>query len=98
MLARLPRVGGRVTASTLDRERRAWRRRGRLDCGCTIPCRCEWKSRPSLKRTDAYADAVLWLDAHGLPAAALAPELAALARRGGAEAALAESVSRRWAA
>ena len=75
-----------------------WARRIRLDCGCTLPCRCDYKARPTPKRVDAYAAAVAWLDGLGIPAAPLRPELDALARRGGAERALAEAVRGRWAA
>jgi hypothetical protein len=84
-----------VSAATL---RALWARRPRLACGCSPPCRCELHARPSRQRVDGYAAAVRWLGAHGVGAAPLGPELAALARRGGADAELAEAVRGRWAA
>lgn len=85
-----------MTAATLERQRRAWRRRARLACDCSAPCRCALHARPTRLRVEAYASAVALLDALGNPAAPLRAELAALARRGGPEAALAERVARRW--
>ena len=71
-----------------------WRRRPRLDCGCTEPCRCEHRDHPTEKRVDAYRDAVDHLAEHRLAGAALTPECRALCRRGSRE--WAEAVMRRW--
>ena len=82
----------------LGRSRRYWRRRLWLDCGCSDPCRCDYRDRPTPKRVDAYADAIAWLEDHGLAPAALLPECRILWSRGGADRALAETAVRRWIA
>jgi hypothetical protein len=69
-----------------------------MDCGCHVPCRCEWHADPTAKRVDAYVQAVQHLAEQGLSAAALAPELRQLWRRGGEDRQVAERVARRWAA
>jgi hypothetical protein len=60
------------------RLRGAWQRRPRFECGCTDPCRCDYRQNPSAKRVDAYRQAVRHLAACGLPAARLDPEERAL--------------------
>jgi hypothetical protein len=75
-----------------------WGRRGRLDCRCTDPCRCDFKAAPSLKRTDAYYEAIAWLEDLGLLPAAFMPECRELWSRGGDERATSSRVVRRWSA
>lgn len=79
-----------------DRFRRAWSRQLFLDCGCSLPCRCEYRHNPTAARVDAYGSAVEHLDEHGLPAALLAPEARQLWKRGGRDRALADRVVRTW--
>jgi len=82
----------------LQRQRRAWRRKPRLECGCSEPCRCDYRNNPSEKRVDGYRDTIEHLAEHGLGAAALSPELRALWRRGGSDRQLAEQINDRWTA
>ena len=82
----------------LARMREAWRRRPRLDCGCTDSCRCDYKRNPSDKRTTAYGEAVEWLAEHKLDAAPLMAEARELWRRGGSDRAVADRVVRGWTA
>ena len=79
-------------------QRQLWRRKPWFECGCFDPCRCDYRDNPSQKRIDAYRDAIGHLAAEGLLAAALAPELRQLWRRGGSDRQVAENVVRRWAA
>ena len=81
-----------------ERFTRAYYRSPRWDCGCHVPCRCEWHANPTPKRVDAYREAVEHLAGLGLLPGALAPELRQLWRRGGADRHVAERVARRWAA
>jgi len=81
-----------------DRFRRAWSRQLFLDCGCSVPCRCEYRDKPTAARVDAYGSAVEYLDEQGLPAAPLMPEARQLWRRGGSDRAVADRVVRRWTA
>ena len=76
--------------------RRDWRRRLRLDCGCTLPCRCDDKAQPSPGLVDAYAHAVAMLDDLGYPAAPLLPEIEVLLRHGAEERRMVAAVLRRW--
>lgn len=82
----------------LGRSRRYWRRRFWLNCGCSDPCRCDYRDRPTPKRVDAYRNALDYLADHGLCGAALTPECRALWRRGGSDRALAEQTVRWWSA
>ena len=81
-----------------DRSRHYWRRRPRLACGCTEPCRCALRDRPTSKRVDGYRDALDHLAEHGLAGAALLPECRRLWSRGGSDRVLAEQIVRRWSA
>lgn len=87
-----------VSADLLQRQRYAWRRKPWFECGCSEPCRCEYRDNPSAKRVDAYRQAVEHLAASGLLAGALTPELRQLWRRGGSDRQIAEAIVRRWAA
>jgi len=92
-----PRAAADDTANhRLARQRRAWQRRLWLDCGCSAPCRCEHRNNPTAQRVDGYRAAVEHLSRHQLHAAALAPELRQLWRRGGSDRRMAETVVRRW--
>jgi hypothetical protein len=71
-----------------------WRRRLFLACGCTDTCRCDDKVTPTDQRVDGYRQAVQHLDAHGLTAAPLLPELRQLWRAGDRE--LVAAVTARW--
>lgn len=81
-----------------DELRAEWHRRIRLECGCTLPCRCDWRDHPTERRVEAYIEALSHLQRHGLTGAALRPELRVLCARGGADQRLAEAVLDRWAA
>lgn len=90
------------SASSTDHNRarftRLYYRSPCWDCGCHLPCRCEFRANPTPKRVDAYKDAVEHLTAHGLLPAALMPEARQLWKRGGADRTLSEIVVQRWAA
>ena len=81
------------------RDRRAGSRRlAPLVCGHADPWQ-PWRPKAlSDKLVDGYADAVEHLDANGLGAAGLSPELRLLWRRGGSDRQLAEQIERRWTA
>jgi hypothetical protein len=81
-----------------ERFTRTYYRSPRWDCGCHVPCRCEWHAKPTPKRVDAYREALEHLAGLGLLAGALTPELRELWRRGGDDRQVAERVARRWAA
>lgn len=85
-------------SATLEQQARLWRRRPRLDCGCTDPCRCDYRDNPTEKRAQAYRETIEHLDRHGMLAAALLPELRMLWHHGGADRDVAESLMRRWSA
>jgi len=75
-----------------DRFRRAWSRQFFSECGCSVPCRCEYHEKPTQKRIDGYRAAVEHLEHHGLPAALFTPEARELWKRGGDERALVEKL------
>lgn len=87
-----------MRSEQLQRQRRAWRRKPWFDCGCSEPCRCNWRDNPSDQRVDGYRDAIEHLAEQGLLAGALTPELRRLWQRGGDDRNVAEQIVRRWAA
>lgn len=77
-----------------QRWRNQVRRMPRLDCGCSQPCRCSHKSHPTDRRVAGYREAIAHLDAAGLTAAPLLPELRRLWRAGDRQ--LVAAVTTRW--
>lgn len=91
-----PTPGKAATADTTSPNKfnRAWRRQTFLDCGCSWPCRCNHKTHPTDRRVAGYRDAIAHLDAAGLTAAPLLPELRRLWRAGDRQ--LVAAVTTRW--
>ena len=66
-----------------------------LDCGCADPMRCRCKNaEPSENTVAGYREAVRHLDAHGMTAAPLLPELRRLWRSGDRE--LVAAITAHW--
>lgn len=73
---------------------RLYQRAVRFDCGCGGAwCRCDHRDNPTARRTDAYLEAIAWLEAHQLAPAPLWPELRELWRRGGKDRAVAGRIA-----
>jgi hypothetical protein len=66
-------------------------------CSCVDPWTCRHgEGPPSERMVDGYRDAILHLDANGLLAAPLLPELQIMWRRGGTDRQLAVHIAERW--
>ena len=81
-----------------DRFRRAWSRQFFYECGCSMPCRCDYHENPTPQRVDGYRDAVEHLESWGLVPAALMPECRKMWTRGRADRELSSRTVRRWTA